>query len=78
VRSPRAALDDTERGYGNLTVDIHPEALDHLVNVSNGDARSLLNALELAVETTPPGENGDHRGRYKRRRGVDPAAGRAL
>jgi len=27
--------------------------LAHLVNVANGDARSLLNALELAVETTP-------------------------
>ena len=27
--------------------------LDHLVKISNGDARSLLNALELAVETTP-------------------------
>ncbi len=53
------ALDDPERGYGNLTVNIHPQALDHLINVSNGDARSLLNALELAVETTPPNENGE-------------------
>src|SRR5690606_5539517 len=32
--------------------------LDHLVNVSNGDARALLNALELAVETTPEDERG--------------------
>ncbi|MBC7315310.1 MAG: AAA family ATPase, partial [Chloroflexi bacterium] len=32
--------------------------LDHLVNVANGDARTLLNALELAVETTPPNEEG--------------------
>ncbi|URD48656.1 hypothetical protein M5J74_20255 [Chroococcidiopsis sp. CCNUC1] len=29
-----------------------------MVNVANGDARSLLNALELAVETTPPGDRG--------------------
>ena len=47
------ALTDTERGYGKLTVKVEPEAIDHLVNVANGDARSLLNALELAVETTP-------------------------
>ncbi len=47
------ALTDTERGYGKLIVKVEPEAIDHLVNVANGDARSLLNALELAVETTP-------------------------
>ena len=47
-------LTDPERGYGHLAVQIEPNALEHLVNVANGDARSLLNALELAVETTPP------------------------
>ena len=47
-------LTDPERGYGKLAVQVEPYALDHLVNVANGDARSLLNALELAVETTPP------------------------
>lgn len=47
-------LNDSERGYGKLPVKIDRDALDHLVNVANGDARSLLNALELAVETTPP------------------------
>ena len=52
------ALDDPERGYGRLNVKVQPEALDHLVNVANGDARGVLNALELAVETTPPGEEG--------------------
>jgi putative ATPase len=52
------ALNDPERGYGNLKVALHPEALDHLVDVANGDARGVLNALELAVETTPPDENG--------------------
>ncbi|MEA3408179.1 MAG: AAA family ATPase [Chloroflexota bacterium] len=51
-----SALTDPERGYGKLDVEITPEALDHLVDVANGDARSLLNALELAVETTPPQE----------------------
>jgi len=49
----RAALADAERGYGAFRVEISPDALDHLVKISNGDARSLLNALELAVETTP-------------------------
>ena len=48
------ALADGERGYGRLQVDLRPEALDHLVDVAAGDARSLLNALELAVETTDP------------------------
>ncbi len=54
----RQALEDTERGYGKLNVHIHPDALDHLVDVANGDARGVLNALELAVETTTPSENG--------------------
>lgn len=40
------------RGYGHLQVKIEPEAREHLVKVANGDARALLNALELAVETT--------------------------
>ena len=52
------ALADPERGYGALKVQVEPDALDHLVNVANGDARSVLNALELAVETTPPDDQG--------------------
>lgn len=40
------------RGYGQLRVVLHPDALAHLIDVANGDARALLNALELAVETT--------------------------
>jgi putative ATPase len=54
----RAALEDAERGYGRLDVQITGEALDHLVDTANGDARNLLNALELAVETTPPDADG--------------------
>ncbi|MCB0162983.1 MAG: AAA family ATPase [Anaerolineae bacterium] len=50
----RQALQDEERGYGSLKVNLTNQALDHLVNVANGDARAVLNALELAVETTPP------------------------
>jgi putative ATPase len=48
------ALRDEDRGYGKLKVEIDREAIAHLANVANGDARSLLNALELAVETTTP------------------------
>jgi putative ATPase len=53
-----AALADPERGYGALRVEMDPEALDHIVRVASGDARSALNALELAVETTSPGGDG--------------------
>ncbi|MBE9155948.1 AAA family ATPase [Nodosilinea sp. LEGE 06152] len=52
------ALTDKERGYGDRPVQLDPDAIDHLVNVANGDARALLNALELAVETTSPDESG--------------------
>ena len=50
----RQALADLERGYGKLNVQIDDDALAHLVDVANGDARGVLNALELAVETTSP------------------------
>lgn len=52
------ALTEAERGYGGLKVALHDDALAHLVDVANGDARGVLNALELAVETTPPGDDG--------------------
>lgn len=54
----RAALADPERGYGKRTTEIEADALDHLVRVASGDARSALNALELAVETTPEDPQG--------------------
>ena len=47
------AIADKERGYGKYRVEFESGALEHLVDVAGGDARSLLNALELAVETTP-------------------------
>ena len=47
------AINDTERGYGHWQVEFEKGALEHLIETANGDARSLLNALELAVETTP-------------------------
>ena len=48
------ALTDEERGYGDLDVEVTEQALDHLIDTANGDARGVLNALELAVETTEP------------------------
>jgi len=53
-----SALSDKERGYGNKDVRIDDDAMQHLVKVANGDARGVLNALELAVETTEPGKDG--------------------
>ncbi|MDD3982057.1 MAG: AAA family ATPase, partial [Spirochaetales bacterium] len=48
----RFALGNTERGYGAYRVDFEQGALEHLIRSADGDARSLLNALELAVETS--------------------------
>ncbi|WP_320673501.1 AAA family ATPase [Prochlorococcus sp. MIT 1341] len=55
----KRAISDRERGYGQLQITISSEAASHLVDISNGDARSLLNALELAVESTKKDGNGD-------------------
>jgi putative ATPase len=51
-------LSDEERGYGNRQVVLDEDARAHLMRLSNGDARNLLNALELAVESTAPDKNG--------------------
>ena len=51
-KAAEQALSDTERGYGHWNVEFEKGALEHLVETASGDARSLLNALELAVETT--------------------------
>ena len=55
------ALSDEERGYGSRSVRIDGNAVAHLVDVANGDARSLLNALELAVESSEADSTGDIR-----------------
>lgn len=47
------AIADAERGYGAQDVRVDEDALDHIVRMAGGDARSALNALELAVLTTP-------------------------
>ncbi len=56
------AFSDPLRGYGNYRIEFERGALEHLVDIANGDARSLLNAIQLAVETTgeifPPKNDG--------------------
>nr|WP_264803646.1 replication-associated recombination protein A [Cytobacillus sp. NCCP-133] len=52
------ALEDKERGLGNKDTKVTDEALTHLASASNGDVRSSLNALELAVLSTKPDEDG--------------------
>ena len=52
------ALSDKERGFGNLSVTLTPDALELIIAKSNGDARRALNALELGVLSTPPGPQG--------------------
>ncbi len=52
------ALADKERGFGGRNVQVDDEAAAHIVNMADGDARSILNALELAIQTTPPAEDG--------------------
>jgi len=52
------AIEDKERGLGNLQISMSEEALRHLVTMSNGDARVALNALEMATFATLPDNEG--------------------
>ena len=54
----RRALADRERGFGATAVEMDEEAMRHIARIANGDVRSALGALELAVLTTEPGEDG--------------------
>jgi putative ATPase len=50
----KRALQDKERGFGTLEIEITEGALSHLARSASGDARRALNALEVAVLTTVP------------------------
>ena len=54
----RTALQDNERGLGRLSPQMDDETMGGLVEISNGDARTVLNALEMAVLATDPDEDG--------------------
>ncbi len=51
------ALEDEKRGYGRRQILLDEDARRHLADYADGDARSALNALELAVESTSAGED---------------------
>ncbi|TYS87752.1 replication-associated recombination protein A [Rossellomorea aquimaris] len=52
------AIGDEERGLGGYSLNVTAEAIDHFASSSFGDVRSSLNALELAVLSTSPDEDG--------------------
>ena len=52
------AVNDVEKGMGAYHAALDEEALEFLSDISGGDARSALNAIELAVLTTEPSEDG--------------------
>lgn len=54
----RRALSDKERGLGNAKISISDESIEFLSAMANGDARSALNALELAVKSATPRTGG--------------------
>lgn len=53
------ALTDKVDGLGNLDVTLTDEAMTHLTRATNGDLRSALNGLELAVKSTKPNDDGN-------------------
>lgn len=52
------AIQDKERGFGEYDIDMTEEAITHIVDTANGDARTALNAVELAIVTTDPDTDG--------------------
>lgn len=54
----RRAVEDQERGLGSYKAKLEEDALEFLADMANGDARSALNAIELAVLTTERAEDG--------------------
>ncbi len=55
----KRALEDRSRGLGEYQVKIDEETLNHFAHTTNGDIRSALNALELAVLSTDPNPAGE-------------------
>ncbi len=52
------ALQDAERGLGQLRIEADEAAMEHLAELADGDARAALNALEIAALTTPATKDG--------------------
>lgn len=51
-------IKDEKKGLGAYNIEISEEAMEHIINIANGDARAALNALELAALTTEKGSDG--------------------
>ena len=54
----KRAVYDVEKGMGSYNADITEEALEFLADISGGDARNALNAIELGILTTERSEDG--------------------
>ena len=52
------AIEDRERGLGNLNLSVSEDAVDHIVKASHGDARTALTALEVAANLSIPDAEG--------------------
>jgi putative ATPase len=54
----RRALGDSERGLGVFETDVDGDGITFLAQAADGDARTALNVLEMAVTTAPPSSSG--------------------
>lgn len=52
------ALKDKRNGYGEWDIEVHPEAIQHWASFAAGDIRNALNAVEMAILSTPKSSNG--------------------
>ena len=54
----KRTIEDKDRGLGTCQLDIAPDVLKYIATFSNGDARTALNVIELAVMTAEPNKEG--------------------
>lgn len=52
------ALMDKSNGFGEWDIEVHPEAIQHWASFASGDIRNALNAVEMAVLSTPKSSDG--------------------
>ncbi|HID30464.1 MAG TPA: AAA family ATPase, partial [Desulfobacterales bacterium] len=57
----RRAISDKERGLGALSLEIEPNALEHIIWTADGDARAVLNNLEAAASLVKETDAGDRK-----------------
>jgi putative ATPase len=54
----RRVIEDKDKGFGNIKINIDKETISHLIAKSNGDARRLITAFEIGVLSTKPDKGG--------------------